>query len=84
MENEKRKSPLGVASFVLGIISILGVFIYYITLPCGILSIVFGVKAKRKVESRLGTTGFILGIIGLSLFIVIYGLFITAVIMNNI
>lgn len=83
MDKEKAKSPLGVVSFILGIISVLSATIYYVTIPCGILSIIFGVKAKRKAASKLGTTGMILGIIGLSLFVVIYGLFITAVTMNN-
>lgn len=83
MDKEKAKSPLGVVSFILGIISVLSATIYYVTIPCGILSIIFGVKAKRKAASKLGITGMILGIIGLSLFVVIYGLFITAVIMNN-
>ena len=83
MDKDKAKSPLGVVSFILGIISVLSATIYYVTIPCGILSIIFGVKAKRKAASKLGTTGMILGIIGLSLFVVIYGLFITAVIMNN-
>ena len=83
MDKEKAKSPLGVVSFILGIVSVLSATIYYVTIPCGILSIIFGVKSKRKVGSKLGTTGMILGIVGLSLFVVIYGLFITAVIMNN-
>ena len=84
MEKEKTKSAMQVASFVLGILSILGVMFYYITLPCGILAIIFGVKSKKRYKSKLGLTGMILGIIGLSIFVVIYGLFISAVVINNI
>lgn len=84
MEKEKARSAMPVASFVLGIISILGVWIYYITLVSGILAIVFGVKSKKKFKSKLGLTGMILGIIGLSICVIVYGLFISAIVINNI
>ena len=70
--NLKSKSSLGVASLVLGIISIVFSLFWYITLPCGILAIVFGKKAINRVGSKLGKAGLILGIIGLSLFVFIY------------
>ena len=84
MEKEKTRSAMPVASFVLGIISILGFGIYYITLVSGILAIVFGVKSKKKFKSKLGLTGMILGIIGLSIFVIVYGLFISVIVRNNI
>ena len=84
MEKEKTRSAMPVASFALGIISILGFSIYYITLVSGILAIVFGVKSKKKFKSKLGLTGMILGIIGLSIFVIVYGLFISAIVINNI
>lgn len=84
MEKEKTRSAMPVASFVLGIIAILGFGIYYVTLVSGILAIVFGVKSKKKFKSKLGLTGMILGIIGLSIFVIVYGLFISAIVINNI
>lgn len=73
-----------VASFVLGIISILSVVFYYITLPCGILAIIFGAKSIKRFKSKLGLAGMILGIIGLSIFFVVYGLFVSTIILDNV
>lgn len=83
-ENEsKKKSSLSVASLTLGIISIISALFWYITLPTGILAIVFGRKAISKVGSKLGKAGFILGIIGLSLFVFIYLSVISLLIISN-
>lgn len=73
MENvDKKKSGLGVSSLVLGIISIVTALFWYMTIPTGIMAIVFGVKSVRRVGSKLGKAGLITGIIGLSLFAFIY------------
>ena len=73
MENiDKKKSGLGIASLVLGIISIVTALFWYITIPTGILAIVFGVKSIRRVGSKLGKAGLITGIVGLALFAFIY------------
>lgn len=72
-ENElKSKSSLGAASLTLGIISIVCAIFWYVSLPTGILAIVFGKKAISRVGSKLGKAGLITGIIGLSLFVFIY------------
>ena len=70
--NLKQKSGFGVAALVLGIISILSALFWYITIPTGVLSIVFGAKSVKKVGSKLGKAGLILGIVGLVLFAFIY------------
>lgn len=69
---EQNKSVMRVASLVLGIISIVTAAFWYITLPTGILAIVFGAKTIKKFGSKLGKAGLITGIIGLSLFLFIY------------
>ncbi len=71
-EINKSKTGMHIASFILGIISVVSVLFWYITIPTGILAIVFGVKSIKKIGSKLGKTGMILGIIGLSLFVFIY------------
>lgn len=71
-ENKANKSAMNVASLVLGIISIVTALFWYITVPTGILGIVFGVKSARRTGSKLGKAGMITGIIGLSLFAFIY------------
>ncbi len=68
----KRKSPVGAAALVLGILSIIFASLWYISLPGGILAIIFGRKGIKQVGSKLAKAGFILGIIGLALFILVY------------
>ena len=65
---DKKFFVLDVDSLVLGILSILTALFWYITLPSGILAIIFGVKSAHKTGSKIGKAGMILGIIGLALF----------------
>lgn len=84
-ENEmKNKSSLGVAALTLGIISVVSTLFWYITVPSGILSIVLGRKAISKVGSKLGKAGFILGIVGLSIFTFIYLSIIAMILIENV
>ena len=71
-ENVKGKTGMPVASLVLGIISIITNLFWYITLPTGILAIVFGAKSAKKTGSKIGKAGLITGIVGLSLFVFVY------------
>ena len=83
-ENEiKNKSSLGVAALTLGIISVVSTLFWYITVPSGILSIVLGRKSISKVGSKLGKAGFILGIVGLSVFTFIYLSIIAILLVSN-
>ncbi len=66
-ENNKNNYVMHICSLVLGIISIVTALFWYIALPTGILSIVFGVKSARRTGSKIGKAGLITGIIGLSL-----------------
>lgn len=50
---EERKSGLGIASLVLGIISIVTSLFWYITSWSGILAIIFGVKSLKKCGSKV-------------------------------
>ena len=79
----KKKSSLGVSSLVLGILSIVFAIFWYISLPCGILAIIFGKKSINRVGSKIGKAGLILGIIGLALFTFIYLSFIGIIIVAN-
>ena len=53
MDENVNKSPLNAASLVLGIISIASALFWYLTLPCGILAIIFGAKAIRRTGSKV-------------------------------
>lgn len=72
MEINKKNSAMAVAALPLGIISIVLSLFWYVTLPTGILAIVFGSKSTRRFGSKLGKSGLITGIVGLSLFAFIY------------
>lgn len=82
-ENYKNKNVMHIVSLVLGIISIVTALFWYITLPTGILAIVFGVKSARKTGSKIGKAGMITGIIGLALFAFIYMSLILMLIASN-
>ena len=83
-ENLKVKSGMPVASLVLGIISIITNLFWYITLPTGILAIIFGAKSAKKLGSKIGKAGLITGIIGTALFAFVYiSMIILIVIFNN-
>ena len=71
-EENKSKHSMHIASLVLGIISVCTTLFWYITLPTGILAIIFGVKSSKKLGSKIGKAGLVLGIVGLSLFALTY------------
>ena len=79
----KKTTCKGVAALTLGIISIISALFWYISLPTGILGIVFGIKANKQTGSKLGKAGLITGIVGLSLFAFIYITFIIVILCNN-
>lgn len=83
MEENKKSTASNITGFVCGIISILTALFYYISIPTGVLSIVFSVKGIRKSGSKLAKSGLILGIIGLSLCALLYILFITIIVLSN-
>ena len=80
----RKKSAMSVAALTLGIISIVTNLFWYICLPTGILAIVFGSKTARKIGSKLGKAGLITGIVGVSICVFIYALFIIMIIASNI
>ena len=83
-ENVKNKKVMNIVSLVLGIISIVSAMFWYITLPTGILAIVFGVKSAKETGSKLAKAGLITGIVGVSLFAFIYISLILMIVLSNI
>lgn len=58
-----------ISALVLGIVSIVFVYSWFLTVPCGILAIIFGINGKKRDGKGMAKAGFILGIIGLSLWL---------------
>ena len=71
-EMNKKTSAMPAASLTLGIVSIVLALFWYITIPTGVLAIIFGKKSVNRFGSKVGKAGLITGIVGLSLFGFIY------------
>lgn len=74
MSNQQQTNGAAIASLVLGIVSIVFTFIFFIVgLICGIVGIVLAVKAKKEIAasgqggSGVATAGLVCSIIGLTL-----------------
>lgn len=66
METEKK--GLSIASMVLGIVALVCCCIWYISIPCSILAIVFAIIGKKKGGKGMATAGLVLGIISVALY----------------
>ncbi len=60
-----------IASMVLGIISLVFCCVWWITFPCAILAIIFSVIGKKKGGKGMATTGLVLGIIAIAVYILL-------------
>ncbi len=62
---------LSVASMILGIVSVVLFCFWYLSIPCAILAIIFGVMGKKKGGKGMAKAGLILGIIAIVLVILV-------------
>ncbi len=60
----------GVAATILGIISLIGC-LGPISFICGIIAIFVGANARKKSRKQVGTTGMVMGIIGVALSVIV-------------
>lgn len=70
MEQQKGGSGLSIASMVLGIIAVVLCCIAYISIPCAILAIIFGIIGRKRDGKGMAITGLVLGIVAISLYII--------------
>ena len=61
--NERK--GFNITSLVLGIISVLTFCWWYVSIPTGIIAIIFSIAGKHDEGKGMGTAGMVLGIIGL-------------------
>ena len=67
MEGKQESKGLSIASMVLGIISLVLCCFIYISLPCAILAVIFGIVGMKKGGKGMGIAGLVLGIITLAI-----------------
>ena len=75
MENEAvvtEKKGLSIASMVLGIVSIITYCIFFVSIPCSILAIIFAIIGKNKGGKGMAIAGLVCGIIGLAVQIYVF------------
>ncbi len=70
---QKDKKGFSIAALVLGIVAIVLCCIWYISIPCGILAIVFGAIGLKSSKRGMSISGIVTGIIGMiiSIFIIL-------------
>ena len=71
-QNNQPSKGFGIASLILGILSIPLSFIVYIGPVLAILGIIFEILQNKKSKTKLATAGLILSIIGIILTIIIF------------
>lgn len=60
--NERK--GFNITSLILGIVSIISCCAWYISLPTGIIAIIFSIAGKKDAGRGMGVAGMIMGIIG--------------------
>lgn len=69
MEQQNGGKGLSIASMVLGIVSVVLFCISYVSIPCAILAIIFGIVGKKKGGRGMAIAGLVLGIIAIALYV---------------
>lgn len=71
-ETPVERKGFNVTSLVLGILATVFFCVWYVSLPCGIIAIIFSIAGKNYAGRGMGVAGMVLGIIGLVLCLAIY------------
>lgn len=66
------RKGFNITSLVLGIISVICFCWWYVSIPTGIIAIIFSIAGKNDAGRGMGVAGMVLGIIGLVLCIALY------------
>ena len=84
MKEKNEERPVShIVALVLGIISTMTTFFWYIALPCGIAAIILGVTTYKKMGSKMGLAGMITGMVGVAFTLLIYIMFFIILILQN-
>ena len=69
MDEKKETKGFSIAAMVLGIVSVVLFCFFYISIPCAILAIIFGIVGMKKGGKGMGIAGLVLGIIALAIYV---------------
>ena len=72
VEETNDKKGFSIAALVLGIIAIVFCCVWYISIPCGILAIIFGIVGIKSSKKGMSIAGLITGSIGLIISIIMF------------
>ena len=64
-ETKKEKKGFCISALVLGFISLVFFCLWYISIPCGILAIIFGILGIKSLNKGMAIAGLVTGAIGL-------------------
>ena len=70
-DTKDNSKGLGIAALVLGIIALVLWCIWYISIPCAILAIIFGAVGRKKAGKSMAIAGLVMGIITVCLLVII-------------
>ena len=70
-KQKEDKKGFCIASLVLGIVTLIFFCIWYISIPCGILAIIFGILGIKSTGKGMAVAGLTTGTIGLVISIII-------------
>lgn len=70
-EPKKDRKGFCIASMVLGIIALVFFCVWYLSIPCAILAIIFGVLGIKSTGKGMAIAGLVTGSIGLVVFVLI-------------
>lgn len=67
----KDRKGFAIAALVLGIVAIVLSCLWYISIPCGILALIFGILGRMSSKKGMSIAGLVTGVIGMIISIVI-------------
>lgn len=68
---QKNRKGLCIAALVLGIVALVFCCVWFISIPCGILAVIFGILGIKTPDKGMAIAGLVTGSIGLAISIVI-------------
>ncbi len=78
-EAKKERKGFCIASMVLGIIALVFFCIWYISIPCAILAIIFGILGIKTATRGMAIAGLVTGSIGLAISVILIVLIVIGV-----